>query len=200
MAHVTQIGDGQVQAPIPTMPHVTQIGDGQVQAPIPTMPHVTQIGDGQVQAPIPTTMIHVTQIGDGQIQAPQAPQPTTMAHVTQISDGQVQAPHAKRQFPGAPTSCKGEGSLLVTLQNGILKDSKGGQGYIADNFQFQFDNPPQAGALVTAGFSVCGDRLALGDSTVFYQCLSGTFNNLYDRNWAAQCEPIYLEVLNMRDC
>ncbi|TAQ84782.1 hypothetical protein B7494_g6888 [Chlorociboria aeruginascens] len=79
---VSQIGDGQVQAPTGAAgPVVTQIGDGQIQAP-GTNP-VTQIGDGQVQAPGTNP---INQIGDGQVQAPAARQ------VTQIGDGQVQAP------------------------------------------------------------------------------------------------------------
>jgi len=77
-----------------------------------------------------------------------------------------------------------------------LTDAQSRIGYIADNYQFQFDGPPQAGAIYTGGFSVCGNgSLALGGSAVFYQCLSGSFYNLYDRNWAAQCEPIAINVL-----
>jgi hypothetical protein len=34
-------------------------------------------------------------------------------------------------------------TLKVTLDGGILKDATGATGYIADNRQFQFDNPPQ---------------------------------------------------------
>jgi hypothetical protein len=54
----------------------------------------------------------------------------------------------------------------------------------------------QAGAIYTSGFSLCGNgSLALGGSAVFYQCLSGDFYNLYDRHWAAQCSPIYIEAI-----
>lgn len=57
--------------------------------------------------------------------------------------------------------------------------------YIAANYQFQFDAPPQAGAIYTTGFSLCANgSLALGGSAIFYQCLSGSFYNLYDRDWA----------------
>jgi hypothetical protein len=85
---------------------------------------------------------------------------------------------------------------MLTLANGILHDQVGRIGYIAANFQFQFDNPVQAGAIYTAGFSVCSNgSLALGGSAVFYQCLSGNFFNLYDRHWAAQCSPIFIELI-----
>ncbi|KAK2591754.1 hypothetical protein QQS21_010544 [Conoideocrella luteorostrata] len=88
-------------------------------------------------------------------------------------------------------ACGGEGTLIMTLKDGVLLDSKQRTGYIASNYQFQFDAPAQAGAIYTAGFSTCNNgSLALGGSTVFYRCLSGDFYNLYDRHWAAQCEPI----------
>ena len=77
-----------------------------------------------------------------------------------------------------------------------MKDASDRSGYIADNFQFQFDGPPQAGAIYTGGFSVCGNgSLALGGSAIFYQCLSGDFYNLYDRSWAPQCDPILISIL-----
>jgi hypothetical protein len=34
-------------------------------------------------------------------------------------------------------------ALEITLSGGILKDAQGRTGYIADNYQFQFDAPPQ---------------------------------------------------------
>ncbi|WPH05006.1 protein containing internal repeats (PIR) [Acrodontium crateriforme] len=83
--------------------------------------------------------------------------------------------------------------LILTLASGILKDAHGRTGYIASNDQFQFDSPPQDNAIYTSGWSVCSNgTLALGDSAIFYQCLSGTFYNLYDKNDAAQCSPIYI--------
>jgi hypothetical protein len=86
----------------------------------------------------------------------------------------------------------------MSLSNSILTDPRGRTGYIAANYQFQFDGPPQAGAIYTAGFSLCGNgSLALGGSAVFWQCLSGSFYNLYDRDWAGQCSPV---TLNTYDC
>jgi len=201
---VTQIGDGQIQAPAVTQiadgqvqapKAVTQIGDGQIQAPAATQiddgqvqaPAATQIGDGQVQAPA------ATQIGDGQVQAPAA---------TQIGDGQVQAPGGG-SAPSGPKlmACAKDGTLALTLKSGTLLDNKGRTGYIAANYQFQFDAPAQTGAIYTSGFSVCGNgSLALGGSAVFYQCLSGDFYNLYDRYWAPQCEPVTISVINLMKC
>ncbi|KAF2017374.1 hypothetical protein BU24DRAFT_344510 [Aaosphaeria arxii CBS 175.79] len=88
------------------------------------------------------------------------------------------------------------GILTLTLANGILTDQADRTGYIASNYQFQFDAPPQAGAIYTSGFSLCSNNsLALGGSSIFYQCWSGSFHNLYDRKWAEHCVPIYLVAL-----
>lgn len=85
--------------------------------------------------------------------------------------------------------------LTLTLQNGILLDSQGRTGYIAANSQFQFDKPAQTGAIYTAGWSVCSNgSLAIGGTTIFQQCLSGNFYNLYLENTAPQCSPIYIQV------
>ncbi|GAW13835.1 hypothetical protein ANO14919_032250 [Xylariales sp. No.14919] len=97
----------------------------------------------------------------------------------------------KRSIPERRAECGSEGTLVVTLEDGSTFDAQGRTGYIASNYQFQFDAPAQAGALFTSGFSVCKDNImALGSSKTFYQCLSGDFYNLYDRTWAAQCEPV----------
>ncbi|OCL12730.1 hypothetical protein AOQ84DRAFT_352376 [Glonium stellatum] len=177
---------------------------------------VSQISDGQIQAPTTATILPVSQISDGQIQAPASTLRTsTMSAVSQISDGQPQAPYhtiptkAKRYaFPQATPSsspqlvgCAGNDTLTLTLNNGVLKDTQGRTGYIASNYQFQFDNPPQAGAIYTSGFSVCSNgSLALGGSAVWYQCLSGNFYNLYDRYWAPQCHAVLIDALLLKNC
>ncbi|KAK4214163.1 cell wall manno protein CIS3 [Rhypophila decipiens] len=94
--------------------------------------------------------------------------------------------------------CQQTGELIGRLTNGIFTDASNRTGYIASNFQLQFDAPPQAGAIYTGGFSHCPNgTLALGATTVFYQCRSGGFYNLYDRWWAEQCSAI--NIL-MRQC
>ena len=204
MMPVSQIMDGQAQAPHP----VSQIGDGQVQAQ--TMAAVTAMSDGQPQAPtMHMTVSAVSQKSDAQ---PQAPTGTASA-VSQKSDAQPQAPSsaAAAASPSASGSSSSSGTVMVacasnstlalTLADGILHDAKGRTGYIAANYQFQFDAPPQAGALFTSGFSVCSNgSLALGGSNVFYQCLSGNFYNLYDRHWAAQCSPVTINTLMLKQC
>ena len=204
---VTQIGDGQIQATTMTQaPVVTQIGDGQIQATTKTeAPVVTQIGDGQIQATTKTEAPVVTQIGDGQIQA------STATVATQIGDGQIQASTAtdKKSEPTIPAddnkfpvSCKNPNALTMKLTDSILTDAHGRIGSIVANRQFQFDGPPpQAGAIYAAGWSISDDgNLAIGNTTVFYQCLSGNFYNLYDEHIGSQCEEVYLKVVDLIDC
>ena len=172
-------------------------------------------------------MFPVSKISDGQIQAPTAtPAPASTVSVdpvTSISDGQIQAPPASRlvarnlleisdegsmgfladavEAQPTPVACETNKTLSMQLRHGVLTDHHGRNGYIAGNYQFQFDAPAQSGAIYTAGWSLCSNgSLALGGSTVFYQCLSGDFYNLYDRYWAAQCEPIELVMVKLLDC
>ena len=201
VAAVTQIKDGQVQAPVHP---ASQINDGQIQAPATTtiMP-VTESKDGQPVAP---TMPAVSQKSDGQpVAATSAPAVVSSAAVE--SSAGATSPSAASSAPAASSSgstamvsCK-SGGPSFTLQGTKLTDQSGRTGYIASNFQFQFDNPPQAGALFTTGFTICENgTLALGGSNIFYQCLSGNFYNLYDRSWAAQCSPAYIQTTKQIDC
>lgn len=113
---------------------------------------------------------------------------TTGAKMARGLDEVLGRPVARRQV-----SCGG--SVTLTLKDGNLLDSKGRIGYIASNHQFQFDAPVQAGAITQGGFSVCGNgSLALGTNTVFYNCLSGTFDNIYDDKEAAQCYPVTIDT------
>jgi hypothetical protein len=93
-------------------------------------------------------------------------------------------------------NCGQPGYLTVTLTNGVLTDAEGRTGYIAANYQFQFDSPPQTGAIYTGGFSIFPNTsLALGSSAVFFECASGGFSNLYNTDWAPQCNPILIDIL-----
>jgi hypothetical protein len=86
--------------------------------------------------------------------------------------------------------------LEITLKDGVLTDSKDRTGYIAANNQFQFDGPAQTGAIYTAGWSACGNgSLALGGTTVFFQCLSGDFYNLYDKSTGQQCNEVHINIV-----
>ena len=151
----------------------------------------------------------ISQIGDGQIQATNAQQtkatttlaPTTVATSTKSSTTSSSC-KASATLAIEESSCKNSGTLAMTLKDGVLTDSKGRIGSIVSSRQFQFDGPPpQAGAIYAAGWSITEEgNLALGDSDIFYQCLSGNFYNLYDEHIAEQCSPIHLEVVSLVEC
>ena len=204
---VTEFTDGQPQVPMSTAIPVT--------TPKPVF--TTQISMVSMaptikSSAIAMTVAPITVLSDGQPQAPLStvkPSPTAM---TMSTSSKVPVANVTSMMPPAmsmmPTvggqqivACATNGTLELTLANGILKDSHGRTGYIASNFQFQFDDPPQSGAIYTAGFSVCANgSLALGGSNVFYQCLSGSFYNLYNVNWAPQCSPVTIETLMLQNC
>lgn len=158
-------------------------------------PLVSEIRDGQIQAPVSSkktsmTMVPVSTINDGQVQAP----------MTKSIRARSMATTAASSNSGFKQACRDKSSLSMSLTNGTLIDNKDRTGYIASNRQMQFDAPPQAGALFTAGWAVCEGYLALGPSTYFWQCRSGDFYNLYDQLTAEQCDAIHLEAVELVEC
>ncbi|CAN9290915.1 unnamed protein product [Alternaria alternata] len=127
--------------------------------------------------------------------APDAPAPegclTTVE--TPFRIGTLENPDLSKRETAQEAS---DGDLLCTLEDGILHDQYGRTGSIVANQQFQFDGPPQAGAIYTGGFSVCGnDSLAIGGSTRWWRCMSGAFGNLYDQSIGAQCHEIRIQAI-----
>jgi hypothetical protein len=108
----------------------------------------------------------------------------------------VSLPMKKRDIEARQTTCS-SGALVATLSNSVLTDSKGRIGGIVANHQFQFDGPPsQAGTIYNSGWSVCSNgSLALGPSAIFYQCLSGSFYNLYNTPAGASCQAVVITVI-----
>ncbi|CAM9016884.1 hypothetical protein WICANDRAFT_60970 [Wickerhamomyces anomalus NRRL Y-366-8] len=121
-----------------------------------------------------------------------APTPTGSSGPVAKRDDQPDASSYIKQ-----RATKNEGSLSLKIEKSVLSDESGRIGSIVSNRQFQFDGPPpQAGAIYAAGWSITPEGvLALGDQTIFYQCLSGNFYNLYDENVAEQCHEINLQVV-----
>ena len=201
---VKQISDGQIQHQTTAASAVKQISDGQIQHQT-TASAIKQISDGQIQHQ--TTATAAAQISDGQVQ-----HQTTATGAAQITDGQVNAnsdssasttakDDSEDDDDSLPQACSAENNLEMTLHDGVLKDSLNRWGSIVANRQFQFDGPiPQAGVIYSAGWSIRNGYLYLGDSDVFYQCLSGDFYNLYDENVAAQCSAVKLSVIEFVDC
>ncbi|CAI4034274.1 hypothetical protein SMKI_10G0590 [Saccharomyces mikatae IFO 1815] len=162
---------------------------------------ISQITDGQIQA-TQVASVTASQVTDGQIQASTTATPTSSEKASS-SASKVSSSSSCAATPSLKdSSCKNSGTLELTLKDGVLTDAKGRIGSIVANRQFQFDGPPpQAGAIYAAGWSITEDGyLALGDSDVFYQCLSGNFYNLYDQNVAEQCSAIHLEAVSLVDC
>lgn len=210
---IAQISDGQIQHQTTVQP-VAQISDGQIQHQTvkASATPVQQIGDGQIQhqttAAAATTASAVKQINDGQIQH----QTTTAENVAKAqSDGQAIAtgsPSSNSTLSDdddssstIPKACSSANNLEMTLHDSVLKDTHERWGAIVANHQFQFDGPiPQAGTIYSAGWSIKDGYLYLGDSNIFYQCLSGDFYNLYDENVAKQCSAVKLSVIEFVNC
>ncbi|MCJ1454806.1 hypothetical protein MMC28_005159 [Mycoblastus sanguinarius] len=219
MPVANQITDGQIQLQT-TLAPVTQINDGQPQAPTvgvtSTATPVSQATDAQIVAPTSiaapaTSAAPATTTAPATTAAPAtsaAPATTSASSSSTFSTSSSSTSSTSSSAAAASSSsgvqmvaCDSSGTLAITLDGGVLKDSKARTGYIASNYQFQFDGPPQAGAIYTAGFSICANSsLALGGSNIFYQCLSGSFYNLYDRSWAAQCSPVTISALMLQQC
>ncbi|KAL8955265.1 MAG: hypothetical protein Q9193_006816 [Seirophora villosa] len=101
----------------------------------------------------------------------------------------------KRQVT-AEEACGNNDTAVITLKDGALEDRSGRTGGIVANGQFQFDEIIQPDSLYLDGFSICGNgSLAVAGSTIFYQCLSGGFYNLYQSNEARQCNEVYIQTI-----
>ncbi|KAL7270343.1 hypothetical protein RUND412_006954 [Rhizina undulata] len=202
---VSQISDGQIQGPAVPKGPVQQLPEGQIQGPAVPQSPVQQLPEGQIQGPaVPKGPVQ--QLPEGQIQGPAVPQgpvqqlpegqiqgsPAPQGPAVQIPDGQIQGPQ-KRSILNARQNGP---PVELTLEGGVLKDALGRTGYIADNRQLQFDDPPQSGAIYTAGFGACADgTLALGGNNVFYACGSSDFTNLYDQPiFPDNCHAVHIEL------
>ncbi|KAI4115270.1 MAG: hypothetical protein LQ345_004103 [Seirophora villosa] len=98
----------------------------------------------------------------------------------------------KRQIT-ASQACGNDDTAVITLNDSVLEDRAGRTGGIVANGQFQFDEDVQTNSRYLDGFSICGNgSLAVAGSTIFYQCLSGSFYNLYQANEAEQCNEVYI--------
>ncbi|GAV56231.1 hypothetical protein ZYGR_0BA01370 [Zygosaccharomyces rouxii] len=212
---VSQIADGQVQAEgISGRPTVA--GSAPTTVTVkgkPTTAAVSQIQDGQVQADKPSTSSAAAAPTVGAGASSAGVNGTSAAGVNGTSAAGVNGTSAaggasnttsevSSSDPVKAVSCKNNGTLGVTLKDGVLTDTKGRIGSIVSNHQFQFDGPPpQAGAIYAGGWSISQEgNLAIGDVETFYQCLSGDFYNIYDENLGDQCHPVHLEVIDLTDC
>lgn len=218
----SQIEDGQIQMTTATFPDTTitekqtvfvHTTGSSVIAEAGNHPDViiTQITDGQIQAPNPTADITETvylTVTKGKTSTVTTVAPITSSssfHYRSISSQSTSALPTATNCPAGPVAskatCKTENDLAITLVNGILKDSHDRIGSIVSNRQFQFDGPtPQAGAIYAAGWGIEGGHLTLGGDHIFWECLSGSFYNLYDESIGEQCVPVVLNVIDLVEC
>lgn len=167
---------------------------------VPSEGGATQITDGQIQSinNAAKTNSAVAQIRDGQIQSIKGcPTPADLEAILESNQS-----HRDSKDPINAYSYKYDGTLEMTLSDGVLRDAHGRVGSIVSSRQFQFDGPPpQAGTIYAKGWSLTPQgNLALGDSDVFFRCLSGDFYNLYDQSIGGQCSPIHLQAINLISC
>ena len=96
--------------------------------------------------------------------------------------------------------CDAEGVILHFDSNGLLRDQLNRIGYIADNFQFQFDLPVQSGGYGEKDFGKYKDPktgdilLTWRGSQDFYRCRSGIFDNLYSQSIGGQCNVTQIMI------
>ncbi|OQV04914.1 hypothetical protein CLAIMM_09728 [Cladophialophora immunda] len=250
VAPVSQIGDGQIQGPVvPVVPDIATVVSTPASSVAPTSnvpvpfppqgsspsatpskpPTVLEQACGISARPNPSPAVPLPSSPSLQTSIPTQASPIsaslTATTTTTVSPAATPSPPPPRL---SLVSCLTNSTLRLHLADHDLTDAFNRTGYIASNYQFQFDGPPQSGAIWTSGWSICpvvvdntttapnstavqglGDSddadggirtLALGGSTTFWQCLSGDFYNLYTENWAAQCSPVELRIVSLVDC
>lgn len=177
---------------------VTQITDGQIQVPNPT-PEVTEsvvVTSHKGGLSSSTTYLPITSSSSFSYRSISS---KTLSSKT--SSASASASACATGLVAKEATCKSSSDLAMTLEDGILIDSHQRIGSIVANRQFQFDGPtPQAGAIYAAGWSITDGHLVLGDDYIFWECLSGTFYNLYDESIGDQCVPVVLNVIDLVDC
>jgi hypothetical protein len=214
---VTQIGDGQIQAttlitkvrPLISTSSTCDTDTGVVTTRITkiikqfvTVPYQADTTPTSAPSDDSTTTFYITptETVTNTVTSLTLPTlaPTTVVLKKRLGEETATVLFSKRDIP---TSCSSETALSMILKDSVLIDSQGRIGAIVSNRQFQFDGPtPQAGTIYAAGWNIVDGKLALGKNTVFFQCLSGNFYNLYDTNIGPQCTAVELDVVLFADC
>ncbi|KIV93905.1 hypothetical protein PV10_05080 [Exophiala mesophila] len=232
LAPVTQIDDGQIQHRTPTSSRQdrttttskTRCANRSGTSASVSTPTTSTSTRTTSQAATPTSS---PSIRLATLPPPSASTTTTTTTTTtalmQIQSSTLPSPLPNTQPSVSPipqtrlnlVSCLTESTLRLTLTNHTILDALDRTGYIASNYQFQFDKPPQSGAIYTSGWSACpvkdpseptpaefnfGLTLALGGSTTFWQCLSGSFYNLYTEKVAGQCNAVEIRIVGFVQC
>ncbi|ODV64276.1 uncharacterized protein ASCRUDRAFT_23994, partial [Ascoidea rubescens DSM 1968] len=191
---ISQISDGQIQATTETsslsvssvasLPQISSISE------IPQVSSYSQVSESTTTQQYPQSSSHDFSSSETSLLF-STTSTTTICSTTTLAPN---TPH--------PVACLTDSTLALNLKDSVLIDAFGRIGSIVSNRQFQFDGPPpQAGTIFAAGWSITSDGyLALGDSAIFYQCLSGNFYNLYDESIGTQCTEINLKIIDLVNC
>ena len=113
-----------------------------------------------------------------------------------------QCPPPPPIFKTQVRQCDVHGVILHFDENGLLRDQLNRIGYIADNFQFQFDLPVQSGGYGEKEFGEYKDPntkdklLTWRGSPDFYKCQSGNFDNLYSQSIGDQCRVTRIMIFH----
>ncbi|EHN01500.1 Cis3p [Saccharomyces cerevisiae x Saccharomyces kudriavzevii VIN7] len=179
---------------------ISQINDGQVQATAAPTASGSILASGSADITTTLTRTSIITVRQGATTTSSSIKKSTISSA--IASTSASTCQATAAVSLENSSCSDDGTLRVTLKDGVLTDSKNRIGSIVSNRQFQFDGPtPQAGAIYAAGWSITTEgNLALGNDDVFYQCLSGNFYNLYDEKIGEQCSQIHLQAVSLVTC
>ena len=129
---------------------------------------------------------------DNDCYPPPQPKPVKQWWIKRCDDDQCPPPPPV--FKTKVRQCDVHGVILHFDENGLLRDQLNRIGYIADNFQFQFDLPVQSGGYGEKEFGEYKDPkthdvfLTWRGSPEFYKCRSGNFDNLYSQSIGGQCK------------
>ncbi|OAG43158.1 hypothetical protein AYO21_02444 [Fonsecaea monophora] len=184
MAPVSQIGDGQIQAPVVTAVSGTYATEASLvvaptsNVPVPFPPR----GSNQSATPTkpPTVLEQACGVSTRLNLSPTFPLPLPSPSPSSSSlQPSIPAPSSSSSTSPSSTndsttsitpstsptpspsprlslvSCLTDSTLRLHLRDNNLYDAFNRTGYIASNYQFQFDGPPQSGAIWTSGWSIC---------------------------------------------
>lgn len=155
MMPVSQIDDGQIQASPTTMTMASPmpvISEAPLAGPVvvTTTTCISQSAESQNQASITTTTTSlISSIFTSEPQPePSTPSISGSSSVTSSPEpsdtisSPPQEPNPETETDTVLVGCLTPSTLLLTLSNSTLTDSRNRTGYIASNHQFQFDGPP----------------------------------------------------------
>jgi hypothetical protein len=197
---VTAIGDGQLQATTMASAQISIATSTSAWTSVVPMSSAPAMGNSTIA---PNNVIHrKSTVRDGKTWW-SGPAGTSAATLDKRAENEWSS---MQEVNGGEYICASTKPVVLTLQDSVLLDEQLRTGSVVANQQLQFDGPAQNGAIYTAGFSICeNNTLALGGSTVWYQCRTGSltgsdYYNLYFEKIADYCEAVEIKAVEIIDC